>query len=310
MRLGHPFGHVVEKRRDLCRHDVVPVEAPQRHAASSGRACWVMRRRLRGASSGSRSMAAGMASEKNRAPWLPPNTSRRNGPSGRRRFIGPSGRLQHIRADRIAGGDDLVCRRDRSRRRQENRRLWRRPVSARNLLARPITAFCSWMMAGNPARARRHQRRQRRIAAKADHGVGPQPRQQPPGLAQAAKQRDAGAQQRHRVLRRDGGRGNDVDLVGREAEPANRSARRSVTRWTRFPRPRNSCASASAGKRWPPVPPAQQQDRAGPSSVPVPSGASGPKCFMPASGAFFRVATRQASRKPAVIEIASIDEPP
>ena len=127
--------------------------------------------------------------------------------------------------------------------------------AASALLARPITAFCSWISVGTLAPRRRIERRQCRIAAEADDGRRLDPADQRGSLAHAAPDRPQRARQHDRIARAD-----VAEAIGWTAvagkRPAKRSARSSVARCTVQPRAISSCASASAGNRCPPVPPA------------------------------------------------------
>ena len=86
-----------------------------------------------------------------RAPWLPPNTSRLKRPAGVERRIGRRRGREHRRPHRIAG-----VRRLRGERRRRCRGCRQSPSRSRRTrgasirLARPITAFCSWITVGMP----------------------------------------------------------------------------------------------------------------------------------------------------------------
>jgi hypothetical protein len=98
---------------------------------------------------GSAAIAAGTASEKYCAPWLPPNTRRRNSPPG-------SGGEYGMAAASITAGrtglpvTTILPAYDPSAGRNPPAMASTRAASA--LLARPITAFCSWMTVGTPRR--------------------------------------------------------------------------------------------------------------------------------------------------------------
>ena len=92
-------------------------------------------------------------------------------------------------------------------------------------LARPITAFCSWMTVGMPRSGRGQQRRDGRIAAEADHHRGLEPRQLEPGLEHAVAQHAAGPRQRERIAAADRRARDDVDAGRRERAGVARGAR-------------------------------------------------------------------------------------
>ena len=79
MRRRDARRQVGEERRDLGRRRRAAHRPRARAATSSSRACCTMSSRARSAGS-SCAIAGGTMSAMTRAPWLPPNTSRRNGP--------------------------------------------------------------------------------------------------------------------------------------------------------------------------------------------------------------------------------------
>ena len=197
-----------------------------------------------------------------RAPWLPPNTSRRSGPSGPSGAKGMSAARQHRRAHRIAGH-----RRRASAAVPGAAHLGGKPVAMAWRVRRqqPVgpahaRAFCSWITVGHAAQRRRIDRRHRRIAAEADDGRRLDPAHHRRGLAARPRQ-----PRRPRAPCATGDRplsvadGIWMDRVGREtcrhsARPARRSPDARVK-----PRAASACASASAGNRCPPVPPAARR---------------------------------------------------
>src|SRR5712671_4796088 len=113
---------------------------------SSSRACWASSSRARNAASRC-SIAAGTTSDMTLAPWLPPNTRSRKSPSG-------SGGMKDEAAAITAGRKGLpvwvAFAASAASPASTPEKLVAIAVTrgASSLLARPITAFCSWMMVG------------------------------------------------------------------------------------------------------------------------------------------------------------------
>ena len=159
----------------------------------------------------------GTISDMIRAPWLPPNTSRRTSPSA-------SGATNGVAAAAIAAGRTglpvrvaLAASAGSASSTPANEVAIAVTRGASCRLARPITAFCSWMMVGISSTRRRADRRQRRIAAEADHGGGLDPAQHEIGAHQAAAERQRGARERDRIACAHGVARDDVGLARREA---------------------------------------------------------------------------------------------
>ena len=87
------------------------------------------------------------ASEKKRAPWLPPKTQQQAG-RGVRRRVRHVAKLQHGVAHRDAGQRAFACASGASSLVGMKESPMRSTKRASRRLARPITAFCSWIAVG------------------------------------------------------------------------------------------------------------------------------------------------------------------
>jgi hypothetical protein len=201
---------------------------------------------------GSMARPSGTTSDSTRAPWLPPVTSTRSRPSSVKAGTAVA-QGQHFGAHRIADQVDLA------------RVLGLQPVDlgiggrdgidpARSRrLTRPSTAFCSWITLGilppSPPAAR-----QRRIAAEADHREGARKlsNRRSAMLRPSRPPRTplASAAGSCRSARRAGHGREEIGLAG-DRRAALVGDQRDVV-----PAPLQLAASAKAGIRCPPVPPA------------------------------------------------------
>ena len=102
MRRRDARRQVGEERRDLGFDAEPRIGLARRAVSSSPRACCTMSSRAR-RSGAIFSIAGGTISAITRAPWLPPDTSRRNGPTPSGAVIGLRRRRDHHRPHRIAG---------------------------------------------------------------------------------------------------------------------------------------------------------------------------------------------------------------
>ena len=152
-------------------------------------------------------------------------------------------------------------RRRRRRARRESRWRWRVTRGAR----KPVGAAHHGVLLvdhrRDAAQRRRQHRRHGRIAAEADDDG----RLDRGSMSHALQRRRspssvAGLGQRQRIAAADGRARNDVDRRGRKRAAVARGARVGGE-LDATPRARSAAASASAGNRWPPVPPAASRTR-------------------------------------------------
>ena len=190
---------------------------------SSSRTCWVRTSRFHSAGS-SRSIADGTMSAITRAPWLPPTTSSRNGPvgSGATYFTAAAARI----AGRIGVPTAVVLPASAGSRSSTPgsevaialTRLDEKTVGA----AEHGIGFVN--DAGHAEQPCRQQRRQRRIAAEADHGGGLQPPHQIERNGGAGGEHRAGIGQRPRRAAAHGLARHHVDRVpGKQPAVAQRA---------------------------------------------------------------------------------------
>jgi hypothetical protein len=111
--------------------------------------CWTISRLRR--LSGRACDRLGTSSESSRAPWLPPVTSRRIGPSARRldRACRPA---RGSAAHGIADHDGLLGHLRRRLRQRREGAGHGAHVRRQHAVGRPITAFCSWITVGRRSR--------------------------------------------------------------------------------------------------------------------------------------------------------------
>ena len=227
------------------------VRALRRRRAASRRTGGALRQRSAPRSAAS---ACGTAALSARAPWLPPSTSRRSGPSR------PAKRS-------LGGGSAAISARTGLPTTSSSRsaKLPGKPVSTRRAkrastrLVRPGARFCSCTSSGTPAQPRGDAARAGGEAAEADHRARL-------ALAQRLQRRRAprasSAQRRARAASRGPCRARRAPRWCRSAMSCCGTRRVSMppsapSHSTGTPRARSACATARPGKMWPPVPPAR-----------------------------------------------------
>ena len=146
---------------------------------SSSRTCCISTSRCHSAGA-SCSIACGTMSAMMRAPWLPPITSSRSGPSGSGGAIGHRGGGQDRRTHRRAGGGGLRRQRRIAVEHAGQRGGDRGDVGGQEAVGAAHHRVGIVHQRRNPQQPRRDQRRQRRIAAEADHRGRLQPQHQVP----------------------------------------------------------------------------------------------------------------------------------